>query len=88
VVVKTLDLADLSSVRSFSKDVVKSEPRLDYVILNAGVMATPFSKTKDGFELQLGTNHIGIMGLFHALKAVDFFPYIPVLHKWLMQKKL
>jgi NAD(P)-dependent dehydrogenase (short-subunit alcohol dehydrogenase family) len=41
---------------------------IDVLILNAGVMATPFTKTKDGFELQMGTNHLGhfaFAGLLH-----------------------
>jgi NAD(P)-dependent dehydrogenase (short-subunit alcohol dehydrogenase family) len=54
-----LDLASLASVRNAAdrlRDVGKS---FDLVIANAGVMATPFGHTVDGFETQLGTNHIG-----------------------------
>lgn len=54
-----LDLADLSSVRAFAKSFIASNSRLDGLINNAGVMNTPFGKTKDGFETQLGTNHLG-----------------------------
>ena len=51
-----LDLCDLASVHSASKLVTST---YDVVFLNAGIMATPFGKTVDGFELQLGTNHLG-----------------------------
>jgi NAD(P)-dependent dehydrogenase (short-subunit alcohol dehydrogenase family) len=54
-----LDLASLKSVRaSADKLLAKGEP-LDVVIANAGVMATPFAQTLDGFETQFGTNHLG-----------------------------
>jgi len=51
-----MDLTDLESVRKAAARVDKS---FDVVVLNAGVMATPFTKTKDNFELQMGTNHLG-----------------------------
>jgi NAD(P)-dependent dehydrogenase (short-subunit alcohol dehydrogenase family) len=54
-----LDLGNLKSVRAAAdKLVAKNEP-LDIIIANAGVMATPFGKTADGFETQFGTNHLG-----------------------------
>jgi NAD(P)-dependent dehydrogenase (short-subunit alcohol dehydrogenase family) len=54
-----VDLANLKSVRdSADKLVAKDEP-FDVVIANAGVMATPFSQTEDGFEMQFGINHLG-----------------------------
>ncbi len=56
--VAQLDLADLSSVARFEGRLAK-EPRLDALICNAGVMMCPFSHTKDGFEMQIGTNHFG-----------------------------
>lgn len=52
----TMDLTDLSSVRSAAQQV--REP-FDVVILNAGIMWTPYRLTSDGFESQLGTNHLG-----------------------------
>lgn len=58
-----LDLADLASVRRFAEEFKKNYPRLVLLINNAGVMAPPFSKTKDGFELQFGTNHLGPFAL-------------------------
>lgn len=54
-----MDLTDLASVRSAAKIVVSEPLKYDVVILNAGVMATPYTSTKDGFELQMGTNHLG-----------------------------
>ena len=51
-----VDLTDLSTVR---KAVASINTPFDVVVLNAGVMATPFTKTVDGFELQMGTNHLG-----------------------------
>jgi NAD(P)-dependent dehydrogenase (short-subunit alcohol dehydrogenase family) len=62
---KLLDLADLSSVRNFAKEFKTS---IDVLILNAGVMATPFSFTKDRFELQVGTNHLGHFALTGLLQ--------------------
>ena len=54
-----LDLASLASVRACADALlVKKEP-FDLVIANAGVMATPFGRTADGFETQFGTNHLG-----------------------------
>jgi NAD(P)-dependent dehydrogenase (short-subunit alcohol dehydrogenase family) len=54
-----LDLGDLKSVRAAAdKLITKGEP-FDVVIANAGVMATPFGHTVDGFETQFGTNHLG-----------------------------
>jgi len=54
-----LDLSSLASVRSCAlKFLEKNEP-LHLLILNAGIMAPPFSKTKDGFESQIGVNHLG-----------------------------
>jgi len=58
-----LDLADLSSVRSAAEQVLHSTEKLDILVNNAGVMATPFRRTADGFELQLGTNHLGHFAL-------------------------
>jgi len=54
-----LDLADLDSVRACAKTVVSSYDGLDLLINNAGVMAPPLMRTAQGFELQLGTNHLG-----------------------------
>lgn len=73
--VQQLDLADLASVRAAAA-ALQRLPRIDYLILNAGVMACPLSYTKDGFEMQIGTNHFGhwvlTQGLLDKLKAQDF----------------
>lgn len=63
VAVKELDLADLSSVKRFAEEFTSEYERLDILINNAGVMIPPYSKTKDGFELQMGTNHLGHFAL-------------------------
>ncbi|MBF6516208.1 SDR family NAD(P)-dependent oxidoreductase [Nocardia cyriacigeorgica] len=57
--VRRLDLADLSSVREFADSV----DRVDVLINNAGVMAVPYARTADGFEMQIGTNHLGHFAL-------------------------
>ena len=54
-----LDLASLDSVRKFADNILNSEPVLDILINNAGVMACDYQKTEDGFEMQFGTNHLG-----------------------------
>jgi len=54
-----LDLASLASVREAAERVAAAHPRLDLLVNNAGVMATPEQQTADGFEMQLGTNHLG-----------------------------
>lgn len=59
VQVRALDLADLASVRAFAAGV----DGVDLLINNAGIMMTPRSSTRDGFELQLGTNHLGHFAL-------------------------
>ena len=60
VEVRRLDLADLSSVREFAGGFSGG---LDLLVNNAGVMALPRRTTKDGFEMQLGTNHLGHFAL-------------------------
>ena len=62
--VRRLDLADLASVREFADDW---DGDLDVLVNNAGVMAVPQSKTKDGFEMQIGTNHLGHFALTNLL---------------------
>ena len=54
-----LDLASLKSVRAAADKLVADGRLFDVIIANAGVMATPFSMTMDGFEMQFGTNHLG-----------------------------
>jgi len=63
---RILDLADLASVRKFAEEFNEN---IDVLILNAGVMGTPFALTKDGFELQMGTNHLGHFALTGLLRS-------------------
>jgi NAD(P)-dependent dehydrogenase (short-subunit alcohol dehydrogenase family) len=58
-----LDLANLSSVLTFTEKFKLAFSRLDLLINNAGVMIPPYQKTADGFELQMGTNHLGHFAL-------------------------
>jgi NAD(P)-dependent dehydrogenase (short-subunit alcohol dehydrogenase family) len=62
-----LDLASLSSVRSFAEGITTAHDGLDLLINNAGVMAAPRRFTEDGFELHLGTNHLGHFALTNQL---------------------
>lgn len=64
VTVRRLDLADLSSVRSFAE---ATDGPVDLLVDNAGVMATSQQRTADGFELQIGTNHLGHFALTNLL---------------------
>lgn len=57
--IMNLDLSDLSSVRRFAEDFCNKNSELHGLVNNAGVMFTPEGKTKDGFETQFGTNHLG-----------------------------
>ena len=61
-----LDLTDLESVKRAAARVDRA---FDVVVLNAGVMATPFTKTVDGFELQMGTNHLGHFAFAGLIKT-------------------
>ncbi|WP_282020163.1 oxidoreductase [Planomicrobium okeanokoites] len=63
VEVMNLDLADLDSVHAFAEAFISRFDSLDLLINNAGVMTPPYAKTKDGFELQFGSNHLGHFAL-------------------------
>jgi NAD(P)-dependent dehydrogenase (short-subunit alcohol dehydrogenase family) len=63
VELRSLDMADLASIRSFAADTASAYPSLDLLVNNAGVMAIPRRETVDGFEMQLGTNHLGHFAL-------------------------
>jgi NAD(P)-dependent dehydrogenase (short-subunit alcohol dehydrogenase family) len=65
-----LDLASLDSVRAAAKDVTSRTGSLDVLVDNAGVMAIPRAQTVDGFEMQLGTNHLGHFALTGLLVPV------------------
>ncbi|KFX99437.1 hypothetical protein V490_01791 [Pseudogymnoascus sp. VKM F-3557] len=66
-----LDLADLESVQACARAFVEKEDRLDLVVCNAGIMAVPEGVTKEGYEVQFGTNHVG-----HALLVKLLLPVL------------
>jgi len=65
-----LDLANLGSIRAFADRTRSGNDHIDLLINNAGVMASPYSRTADGFELQFGTNHLGHFALTGLLLPV------------------
>ncbi|MCP4810686.1 MAG: SDR family NAD(P)-dependent oxidoreductase [Proteobacteria bacterium] len=65
-----LELASLASVRAAAATFADTHDRLDLLINNAGIMMTPFGKTEDGFERQIGVNHLGHFALTHGLRQV------------------
>lgn len=84
-----LDLMDLSSVKNFVSLFRKNYGQLDVLLNNAGIMTTPYFLTKDGFEAQLGTNHLGHFALTGQL--IDLIVKTPMsrvvnvssmAHKW------
>ncbi|KAI7792714.1 putative retinol dehydrogenase 12-like [Triplophysa rosa] len=62
-----LDLADTKSIREFAEKVNTEEKQVNILINNAGVMVCPYGKTADGFEMQIGVNHMGHFLLTHLL---------------------
>jgi NAD(P)-dependent dehydrogenase (short-subunit alcohol dehydrogenase family) len=73
VEIVSIDLADLASVRKCAEQLNDSGQDIDVLINNAGVMAVPYQATADGFEMQLGTNHLGHFALTGLL--------LPALHR-------
>ena len=71
VLYDSLDLASLSSIAMFAKEITTEVDRLDILVNNAGVMVPPLDYTKDGFELQLGVNHLG-----HFALTAHLFPLL------------
>lgn len=65
------DLADLSSVKQATNEFLSKTDRLDVFYANAGIMAFPPGQTKDGYEIQFGTNHMG-----HALMIKMLLPLL------------
>lgn len=65
-----LDLASLQSVRACADKLLASGQRFDVIIANAGIMATPFGRTSDGFEVQFGTNYLGHFALINRIESL------------------
>src|SRR5262245_17104308 len=65
-----LDLADLKSVRACADALLAIGQPFDVIIANAGVMATPFGHTADGFETQFGTNHLSHFVLVNRIASL------------------
>ena len=73
--VEALDLSNLDSVARFADAFAKSHDRLDLLINNAGVMVPPLGRTKQGFELQFGTNQLGHFALTaHLMPLLERTP--------------
>jgi protochlorophyllide reductase len=68
--VRSLDLADMNSIRSFAKAMVEQGRPIDVLMNNAGVMAVDFGRTVDGHEIQFGTNHLGHFALTGLLLPI------------------
>jgi NAD(P)-dependent dehydrogenase (short-subunit alcohol dehydrogenase family) len=60
---RPLDLASLASVQEAAAAILATHPKVDILVNNAGVMAIPEGRTEDGFEMQLGVNHLGHFAL-------------------------
>lgn len=73
--IRELDLANLACVRAFAENPGPANERVDILVNNAGVMALPMRRTADGFEMQVGTNHLGHFALtgllLGRLRAAD-----------------
>jgi NAD(P)-dependent dehydrogenase (short-subunit alcohol dehydrogenase family) len=68
--IRALDLVSLASVKSFAKGISSTYDKIDVLINNAGVMMCPYSKTEDGFEIQMGVNHLGHFALTGLLMTL------------------
>jgi retinol dehydrogenase-14 len=73
VIVKKLDLSSQESIREFAAEIIRSEPRLDVLLHNAGMAANKIQMTEDNIELTMATNHFGPFLLTHLLIG-NFYP--------------
>lgn len=71
LVLERCDLSSLKSVRDFSQKILDTEPHVNILVNNAGIMMCPKGETEDGFEMQFGTNHLG-----HFLLTMLLLPHI------------
>lgn len=71
IVLAKCDLTSLKSVREFAQSILDTEPQINILVNNAGVMMCPKSETDDGFEMQFGTNHLA-----HFLLTMLLLPRI------------
>lgn len=73
--VQSIDLMDLSSIKTFAERFKEKYSQLDILINNAGIMTCPYALTEDGFESQMGTNHLGHFALTgHLIDIVTRTP--------------
>ncbi|GFS26557.1 retinol dehydrogenase 14 [Elysia marginata] len=63
IVAKELNLASLDSIHKFCKEILVEEEKIDVLLNNAGLFQCPYRKTEDGFEMQMGVNHLGHFAL-------------------------
>jgi NAD(P)-dependent dehydrogenase (short-subunit alcohol dehydrogenase family) len=70
IILMELDLADLQSIRNFTSKFKQNHSHLDILLNNAGIMMPSYGLTKDGFEKQMGTNHLGHFALTGLLLDV------------------
>ncbi|KAG9276478.1 retinol dehydrogenase 12, like [Astyanax mexicanus] len=89
VVTKKLDLADTKSIREFAQMINSEEKQVNILINNAGVMVCPYGKTADGFEMQIGVNHMGhflltflLMDLIKKSSPARIVNVSSMAHKW------
>lgn len=71
IVLAKCDLNSLKSVKDFAQSVLDTEPQINILVNNAGVMMCPKGETEDGFEIQFGTNHLA-----HFLLTMLLLPRI------------
>ena len=73
--IRKLDLGDLASVNAFSDAIKNEESKIDFLINNAGLFSGELAQTKDGHELQFGTNHLG-----HFVMNACLLPLVEAAH--------